>query len=192
MLQPILLTIFYYLWVIMMDGAKKILIVGGPGSGKSVLSFNLGQRLNIPVYHLDEIHIKCDTEKNGKDYRNHKILEILKNDSWIMDGNYRGTLKERVNECDAIIFLDYPTYKLIYGVLSRNVKNYKKTDKKISSVKKIFDFSLIALICDWRKTKRKDVINLLDKTDKKIYIFKQRMKLNNWFQKEFKEKIRSL
>lgn len=169
-----------------MNSVKKILILGGPGSGKSILSSNLGQKLNIPVYHLDEIHIKSDIEKNGKKDRNNNILKILEMDCWIIDGNYRGTLKERIDNCDIIFFLDYPTHKLISSVLYREIKNHKKTKKKK------LNFNVIKLPYQWSKNKRKDVINMLKETDKKLYIFKKRKKLNNWYKNEFNENIRRI
>ena len=35
---------------------KRIVIVAGPGSGKSTLARILGERLNLPVFHVDQIH----------------------------------------------------------------------------------------------------------------------------------------
>jgi len=35
---------------------KPIVIVAGPGSGKSTLARMLGERLNLPVFHVDQIH----------------------------------------------------------------------------------------------------------------------------------------
>lgn len=37
---------------------NKVVIVGGPGTGKSTLAKNLGKQLNLPVYHLDGIKKK--------------------------------------------------------------------------------------------------------------------------------------
>lgn len=34
---------------------KKIMIVGSGGAGKSTLAKQLGEKLDIPVYHLDAI-----------------------------------------------------------------------------------------------------------------------------------------
>lgn len=175
-----------------MNDAKKILVLGGPGSGKSVLSFNLSEKMNIPVYYLDQIHIRHDIEKEGKKDRNNNILKILENSSWIMDGNYRSTLDERIKQCDVILFLDYPTYKLLIGVLSRSIKQYFKIEKGILNSRKLFDFNVLRLAYTWRKQRRNDIIDMLNKVDTKKYIFKSRRKLNVWFKQEFREKMRCL
>ena len=36
-------------------GARRIHIVGGPGSGKTTLAARLGRHLGVPVYDLDAI-----------------------------------------------------------------------------------------------------------------------------------------
>lgn len=175
-----------------MFDAKKILVLGGPGSGKSILSFNLGKALNIPVYHLDDIHIKHDITKSGKDKRNKEIIKILENNNWIMDGNYRSTLDKRIQKCDIIIFLDYPTHKLINSIVNRFIKQYFKIKKEIISGNNHLNLEIIKLAFKWKKEKRNEIIDTLNNTDKKKYIFKSRKQLNDWYKQEFNETIRSV
>lgn len=175
-----------------MHEAKKILVLGGPGSGKSLLSFNLGKKLNIPVYHLDDIHIQHDVLKNGKENRNKAILKILKNNSWIMDGNYRSTLNKRIQKCDIIIFLDYPTHKLINNIIHRFLNQHLKIQKEIISGNNNLNLEIIKLAYKWKKEKRNEIIDILNNTDTKKYIFKSRKQLNDWYKKEFNETIRSV
>lgn len=170
-----------------MHEAKKILVLGGPGSGKSILSYNLGKKLNIPVHHLDDIHIK----HNNKIDRNKDILKILENNSWIMDGNYRSTLEKRIDACDVIIFLDYPVFNLIKNIIKRFIKQYLKIDKEIISGDNILNLKILNLSFKWNKDKRKGIINILNNTNKKVYTFKNRKQLNNWYKNEFNEMIRS-
>ena len=168
----------------MMKNVQKILVLGGPGSGKSVLSDNLGKQMNIPVFHLDDLHVECNVPANGKVERNNKILSILKQKSWIMDGNYRSTLQERIEKSDIIIFLDYPTYKLIWGVLSRAFKN-------ISNINKGDLITVIQLALLFRKQKRADILKIINNANKHL-IFNNRQELNKWFKREFNEVIRSV
>ena len=121
--------------------AKKILVLGGPGSGKSVLSANLSRQMSIPAYHLDEIHLKYDETSNGKKHRNNDILKILKTDYWILDGNYRSTLAERTKECDVIFLLDYSFLQLITSVFVRSIKQYFQHKKHVYDIK-MFDLKI--------------------------------------------------
>lgn len=35
-------------------------------------------------------------------------MQVLSQDTWIIDGNYGSTLDLRIKACDTIVFLDYP------------------------------------------------------------------------------------
>ena len=35
---------------------KRVVIIGLPGSGKSTFAIELGEKLNIPVHHLDKFY----------------------------------------------------------------------------------------------------------------------------------------
>lgn len=37
---------------------KRVMITGGPGSGKSMLAAALGEKTGLPVYHMDKIHYR--------------------------------------------------------------------------------------------------------------------------------------
>jgi len=88
---------------------KKIAIVGMVGSGKSYLAKSLGEKLGLPVFHLDCLW----NLPNGK-YEQDKILEkkideIVQSDKWIIDGNYRSSMAKRFENADLVIWLNLPT-----------------------------------------------------------------------------------
>ena len=56
---------------------KKILIIGGPGMGKSTLADKISEQLNLPVCHLDAIHFQNNwTERNTRE-RDEIILQKI-------------------------------------------------------------------------------------------------------------------
>ena len=71
---------------------KRIIVIGSPGSGKSTFSRKLNILTNIPLYHLDLIWHKPDKTNVTKEVFDKDLFEILKQDSWIIDGNYQRTL----------------------------------------------------------------------------------------------------
>ena len=75
---------------------KEILVIGCPGSGKSVFSRRLSGILGIPVYHLDMVYWKPDVTEVPREVFDEKITEIMNRDEWIMDGNYGRTLSYRL------------------------------------------------------------------------------------------------
>lgn len=98
---------------------KRIIVIGSPGSGKSTFSRKLNILTNIPLYHLDLIWHKPDKTNVTKEVFDKELFEILKQDSWIIDGNYQRTLIPRIEACDTVCFFDLPTALCIKGVKKR-------------------------------------------------------------------------
>jgi len=101
---------------------NKILIFGPSGAGKSTFATKLGKEQGIPVLHIDEICKKADWSRIPDEEVNEKILEFMKQDSWIIDGEYkRYSHKERLEACDTIIYMQISTLRSLYRVLYRQV-----------------------------------------------------------------------
>ena len=78
-----------------MEKVKRISIVGGPGTGKSTLAYNLGKKLDLPVYHLDAIDHFENWRKRDSKERDKIILEKIEEPKWVIDGTYASTLEKR-------------------------------------------------------------------------------------------------
>ena len=106
---------------------RKIIVIGSGGAGKSTFSRRLGERLGLPVIHLDQLYWRPNWVEPPKEEWAETIRELLNGDSWIMDGNYGGTREMRLQACDAVIFLDLPRYVCLYRVLKRAFQYRGKT-----------------------------------------------------------------
>ena len=98
---------------------RKVLVIGPGGAGKSVFANRLGELLNIEVLHLDKFHWRPGWVELPKVEWLKTVKELLGRDSWIMDGNYSGTLDIRLEACDTVIFLDMPRWLCLWRVLKR-------------------------------------------------------------------------
>jgi len=98
---------------------KKVAIIGSSGSGKSTFARRLGSATNLEVIHLDRIHWLPNWTETPKDEWRQKNLEIVQKKSWIIDGNYGGTMEIRLDAADTIIFLDMPRTICVYRILKR-------------------------------------------------------------------------
>ena len=169
---------------------KRICIIGGSGTGKTTLAKNLGEQLNLPVYHIDGIHHLENWKIRDKEERDRIILEKVDKEKWIIDGTYNSTLKQRLEKADYVIYLDYSTLAQVKGVLGRFVKNYGKEKQEIPGCKEKLDWKFFWWVVNWRKDKRQKIIESLQEIDiKKIHIFKTRRELNKWYKSEFSKKI---
>ena len=102
---------------------KKVIVIGCPGSGKSVFSRELHDITGLPLYHLDLIHWRKDKTFLSREELVKKINEIGETEEWIIDGNYGATMELRMSLCDTIVFLDYPTEVCLSGIESRRGKD---------------------------------------------------------------------
>lgn len=107
---------------------KKIILIGSGGAGKSTLASKLGKKLNIEVFHLDQLFWKPNWEMTDREYQIEIQNDLIMKPTWIIDGNYGGTLDLRIKSADTIIFLDRNRFICIYQVLKR-VKKYNGSSR---------------------------------------------------------------
>ena len=100
----------------------KAIIIGCPGSGKSVFGRKLNCITGLPLYHLDMMYWNEDRTTVAKEVFLDRLRAVMSSSKWIIDGNYGGSMEMRFKECDTVFFLDYPTEVCIQGVESRKGK----------------------------------------------------------------------
>ena len=162
---------------------KKIVILGCAGCGKSTLAKKIGSKFNIPVLHLDTIYWKANWQLEDNDVFLNKQLEMLKKDSWIIDGNYRDTLDLRLKDCDTIIYLDYPRRVAIFGIYKRYFQyRNKQRDTIADGCHEKIDRSFFKWVWNFKKNAKPIIINKINQfqSEKKVYIFKKRRQLNKY------------
>lgn len=127
---------------------NKVIVIGCSGSGKSTFSTKLADITGLPLYYLDRIYWLPDKSHLDKDEFDSKQREIVKEDRWIIDGNYRRTIPLRFAECELCIFFDLPTDICQDGVLTR--------DKYRADISCVLEPDK-ELISDIKKYKRKNL-----------------------------------
>ena len=151
---------------------EKIIIIGCPGAGKSTFARNLRDILDLPLYYLDKIWHKPDKTTISKEEFDKKLMEILKENRWIIDGNYQRTLEMRLKECDTVFLLDYPIDICVSGAASR--VGTKRED--LPWLEREFDEDFKEWIINFPKVKLPEIYEMLSKYkgNKNIIIFKTR------------------
>ncbi|WP_238557893.1 P-loop NTPase family protein [Paenibacillus shenyangensis] len=94
--------------VVTMSLAKRIHIVGAPGSGKTELAARLSERLDIPSYSLESVLWSNEGKKRRRNtpvVRQRLLLDIIGKDEWIVEGNLMEWLIPSFALADQIIFL---------------------------------------------------------------------------------------
>ena len=150
---------------------KKIIVIGCPGSGKSRFSKELHNKTGIPLYHLDMMYWNADKTTVDRKTFLERLSVALAKDSWIIDGNYASTLDGRMEACDTVVFLDYPTELCLEGIRERRGK--PRSDMPWIETEE--DAEFIEYIKSFNDQGRPQIIDLLKKyNEKKIIIFQSR------------------
>lgn len=158
---------------------KKIIVIGCPGSGKSTFSRQLQEIWGIPLFHLDMLNWNADRTTVTKELFHKRLNDILKEESWIIDGNYGSTMEKRLQHCDTVYFLDYPTETCLLGMYERRGK--ARTDIPWVEGVDDIDEDFISFIKDYNIVSRPKVLELLSLyASKNIHIFKNRDEANDY------------
>ena len=110
-----------------------------------------------------------------------RLDQALKQESWIIDRNYSSTMELRVQFCDTVFFLDYPTDICIAGIKSRKGKT--RTDIPCTTLEDE-DHEFVEFIKNYNHVSRPVVMELLHKySHKRIIIFENRSDANKFLSK---------
>ena len=154
---------------------KKVLVIGGNGSGKSTFSRKLGKKTGLPVVHLDKIFWRGNWEYISREEFDVLLSAELKKEEWIIDGNFERTLEERIKFCDTVFYFDFSTVKCLFGVTERVLKNYGKTRPDMGgSCPEKFDLEFYKAILRFNKKNRPKTEALLEKYKPEVIVFKNR------------------
>lgn len=162
---------------------RKVLVIGPGGSGKSIFANRLGELLNIEVLHLDKFYWRPGWIETPKDEWLKTVDALLKRDSWIMDGNYSGSLNLRLEACDTVIFLDLARSVCLWRVLKRRMiyLNGGRPDMAEGCPEK-FSLEFIHWIWNYSSRTRPKVIRMLKSNSqgKKIVWLRSRLEVERF------------
>lgn len=155
---------------------KRVVVIGSGGSGKSTFAKQLSERTGIDVIHLDREYWRPNWEKTPVDEWEAKVAEMTSKDSWIMDGNFGGTRKMRMQACDTVIFLDLPRYVCIYRILKRTVLYYGKTRPDMADgCKERLDLEFFLWVWNYPNRGRRRIISELEGcSEKNVIVLRSR------------------
>ena len=150
---------------------KRALVIGCPGSGKSTFSRALREKTGLPLIHLDRLYWNEDGTTVEKVVFRQRLNNALESEAWIIDGDYASTMELRLERCDTVFFLDYPTELCLAGVRDR--VGVPRPDLPWTETAE--DAELIRVVQAYRRAKRPVVLELLKRySDREIHIFSSR------------------
>lgn len=161
---------------------ERIMIIGCGGSGKSTLARQLGQKLGLPVVHLDKLFWTPGWVSVSQEEFDRLHEAALAEEKWIMDGNFDRTIPVRLQRCDTVIYLDFSRFACLMGVLKRVLTTYGtvRPDMGEGCPERI-DLDFLKWVWNFNKNKRQRNHRLLEEAvGVEIHIFKNRHQLKRF------------
>jgi adenylate kinase family enzyme len=161
---------------------NRIVIIGCGGAGKSTLARQLGEKLKLPVVHLDKLFWKPGWVQVTQEEFDILHRQELAKDKWIMDGNFNRTIPERLERCDTVIYLDFSRLACVRGVIKRIVTTHGtvRPDMGEGCPERI-DFEFLKWVWNFNKNKRERYYQQLkDTPHAQVIILKNRRQVRKF------------
>jgi hypothetical protein len=101
------------------DAAHRVLVLGCPGSGKTVLARRLAGALGLPAVHLDDEYWRPGWSRPDPREWLHQQSMLVARPHWVIDGNYLDSVELRAARADLVVVVDAPTIRCLARVLIR-------------------------------------------------------------------------
>lgn len=144
---------------------KRIMVIGCSWSGKSTFALELGRIKGIEVTHLDRLNWRAGWKEVSRNEFDRQLDEVLKKDSWIIDGNYSRTMEKRLEKAQVVFRFRLSTAACLYGYFSRLIKGKlgKKRIDMAEGCSERFDLDFVRFIAGFENDNAERTEKLLEK-----------------------------
>lgn len=99
------------------------MIIGPTNAGKSTLAAAIGNRLGVPVFHIDLFRHAPNTDWVPRpDAEFHDMhAQAVAEPEWVMDGNYSAIMPERIARATGVIALDEALWRRYWRYFTRTL-----------------------------------------------------------------------
>ena len=156
-------------------GLRRVLVLGSSGSGKTTFSNQLGKCLEIEIIHLDMFYWQPNWVEPANDHWEKILEDLLKRESWVMDGNYTRTLEWRLKFADSVVFLDIPRAVCLWRCFKRLGQYWGRVRPDLpEGCYEKMDWDFFLWIWNYPKRSRHRIMQILadQHTSQQIYILK--------------------
>lgn len=99
---------------------QRIMIIGGPGAGKSWLADELSRSLDLPLIAVDGLVWRVDGSLRPAHEIDADALAAAQAERWIIEGGNSRTYGQRLARADMLVRLAPPRWLRLWRVLRRN------------------------------------------------------------------------
>jgi adenylate kinase family enzyme len=144
-------------------GMRRVAIIGCSGGGKSTLALALGERLGLPVVHLDNLFWRPGwTESPIEEFRP-GVEAAAAGEAWVMDGNFIAASALRFARADTIIWIELPTWLCLWRAVARMLLSFGAVRPDLApGCPERFDLEFYGYILSWNRVIRPKMTRALE------------------------------
>lgn len=160
---------------------NRIMILGPCGSGKSTLACRLGQMLDLPSYHLDQLMWSAGwVERDECDWRP-ELEAIVRSPRWVIDGNDASTMELRLARADQVVFLEFSAARCLWRVIRRiwSARGTTRPDMAPDCPER-FDAGFLWYVATWHNRPRKRIERALAGHEDEVLYIRSPRELERW------------
>ena len=139
---------------------KRVIVLGCSGSGKSTLARAMGERLGLPVHHLDSLFWTPGWKERPREEFRALHDAVVAQDAWILDGNYTNVIETRLPRADHVVFLDFRTATCLRAILQRRFSRAPRPDMAEGCPEQL-EPGFLWYVLTWNRIRRRRTQRLL-------------------------------
>ena len=162
---------------------QRILVIGLSGAGKSYLAAKLGEKLNLPVTHLDNIYWLPGFVARPHDDVLQDFKAIAERVCWVVDGNYYKLCECFRESADCIVFLDFNRWFCLFQIMLRYISHKLRIKRRVDLAEGFDDkvsLEFLFWVFNWGKHSRPRWINGLQHLTDKVVMLHNRKETEQW------------
>ncbi|WP_422124407.1 AAA family ATPase [Planococcus sp. X10-3] len=163
---------------------KRIHIIGSVGSGKTTLAKKLSAQWHIPCYELDNIvreRLETGDVMRTQEKRDAYLADIIRTDSWIVEGVHHKWVLPSFQKADVIVFLDIDIATRRRRIIKRYFRqktglekaNYNPT---LEILKRLYNYNTV-----FEYERKPKILEMLRPCESKLVILKSDAEILDYF-----------
>ena len=109
---------------------RVAVISSASGNGKTTVALAVAERLDVPYHELDALHHGPNWAEPPLEEFRARVERIVRSESWVIDGAYRGKLGDLVLEgAELVVWLDLPLHVWLPRLVRRTIRRVARREE---------------------------------------------------------------
>lgn len=138
-------------------------MIGCGGAGKTTLSRELGELLDLPVIHIDGHYwreVAGERIESSAEEWASCHADLVGGQRWVIDGMKLGVLPDRLRRADTVIYLDLSTLACLSGIARRRFRFRGQVRPELGIYDRI-TWQFLRWVLSFRRRQRPAILKLL-------------------------------